>query len=797
MRLRICRNNDRIRLTLMGDSDRNQNPAAKHNRRAPDRALLAAIVDSSDDAIISKTLEGVITSWNAAAQRIFGYSPEEALGNPITMLIPPDRLDEETEILRRIRLGDRIEHFESIRLTKYGTQVPISLTVSAVRDDSGAIVGASKIARDITAQRQAEQALAASEAKYRRLIETLPAAVFQCDLDGRITTFNDAAVEIWGCEPVSTTGQWCGSVSLFRKDGAELPRDEYPAAICLLKHRSIPITEIVVKRPDGTRRTVLQHSDPIFDEDDVIVGVVSVMNDITDQKLAEAALRYSEEKFRNLADNMSQFAWMADENWWIYWYNRRWFDYTGTTLDDMQGWGWKEVHHPDHVDRVVASVKAAWKSGQPWEDVFPLRSAAGEYRWYLSRAEPIRDETGRVVRWFGTNTDITEQRETEAALQAAKDEAEAANQAKDQFLAILSHELRTPLTPVLMLASTIESDTSLPEQVRRDAAMIRDNVRLETKLIDDLLDLSRITAGKLALHPETVDLNESLLHVCEMCADQFREKSLRLHCNLDEQVGHVSADSARLHQVIWNVLKNAAKFTPEFGEIFVSTAKLSNGHYRVVVRDNGAGIEAESLSRIFDAFEQGSDQTAQQFGGLGLGLAISKALVELHGGSICASSPGVDQGATFTIDLPAVQPAIKAHPEVTPSPAVDSERPIRLLLVEDHAGTSGTLQRILRAQGYAVNAVATKAAALEYAAEHEFDVMISDIGLPDGTGYEILAALRRTRPIRAIAISGYGMAEDIRRSREAGFTEHLIKPLDTSQLDVAIRQVVSAPPFAE
>lgn len=781
----------------MGDSDRNQNSAANRNRRAPDRALLAAIVDSSDDAIISKTLEGIITSWNAAAQRIFGYSPEEALGKPITMLIPPDRLGEETEIIRRIRLGDRIEHFETIRLTKSGMQVPISLTVSAVRDDSGAIIGASKVARDITAQRQAEQALAASEAKYRRLVETLPAAVFQCDPDGRITTFNNAAVEIWGREPVSTNGQWCGSVSLFRKDGTEFPRDEYPAAICLLKHRSIPITEIVVKRPDDTRRTVLQHSDPIYDEDDKIVGVVSVMNDITDQKLAEAALRYSEEKFRNLADNMSQFAWMADENWWIYWYNRRWFEYTGTTLDDMKGWGWKEVHHPDHVDRVVASVKAAWKSGQPWEDVFPLRSATGEYRWYLSRAEPIRDETGRVIRWFGTNTDITKQRETEAALQAAKEEAEAANQAKDQFLAILSHELRTPLTPVLMLASTISSDTSLPEQVRRDAAMIRDNVRLETKLIDDLLDLSRITAGKLALHPETVDLNESLLHVCEMCSEQLREKSLRLHCNLDERVGHVSADSARLHQVIWNVLKNAAKFTPEHGEIFVSTARLPNGHFRVVVRDSGAGIDAQSLSRIFDAFEQGSDQTAQQFGGLGLGLAISKALVELHGGSIWASSPGVNQGATFAIELPAVQPAIKAHPEAPPSPAVNSGRPIRLLLVEDHAGTSGTLQRVLRAQGYRVSAVATKAEALEYAAENEFDVMISDIGLPDGTGYDLVTALKRIRPIRAIAISGYGMAEDIRRSHEAGFYEHLIKPLDMSQLDVTIRQVLGAPPSAE
>ncbi|MCB9854480.1 MAG: PAS domain S-box protein [Phycisphaerales bacterium] len=912
---------------MMDDPAQARRPAVDRDdrdaSRAPDRALLAAIVDSSDDAIVSKTLEGVITSWNRGAHRIFGYSKEEALGRPITMLIPPDRLREEAEIIRRIRIGERIDHFETVRLTKDGREVPISLTISAVRDDSGRIVGASKVARDITKQLQAEQALAASEARHRQLIDTLPAAVYQCGLDGRITIFNDAAVEIWGRVPEPTTDRWCGSYCMFRPDGSGVARDECPAAICLRERRSIRGSEIVIERPDGTRRTVLEHPEPILDEHGAIVGVVNVMNDITERKEAEAAmretdrrttaileglpqliwtctpegscdfvskqwtaytgiaaehqlgagwlevvhpddrdrvvtawekavasanheddpnyqvefriqgsdglyqwfsvsaeplrdlsgniikwvgsntniqdirdaeaaLRYSEEKFRNLADNMSQFAWMADENWWIYWYNRRWFEYTGTSIEEMQGWGWKDVHHPDHVDRVVASVKHAWKTGKPWEDVFPLRSASGQYRWFLSRAEPIRDATGRVVRWFGTNTDITEQREAEAALQMAKEEAEAANQAKDRFLAILSHELRTPLTPVLMLASAIESDSSLPEQVRRDAAMIRDNVRLETKLIDDLLDLSRITAGKLVLQPEIVDLNESLLHVCEMCSDQFREKSLKLHCELDEGVKQISADSARLHQVFWNVLKNAAKFTPDQGEIFISTVSLTDGRYRVVIRDTGAGIETGNLKRIFEAFEQGDDFTAQRFGGLGLGLAISKALVELHNGTICASSPGVDQGATFTIELPADHGDRTADPAVSPFPAAGLDRPIRLLLVEDHAGTSGTLQRILRSHGYRVAAVATKAAALEYAAANEFDVVISDIGLPDGTGYDLVSELKQSRPIRAIAITGYGMAEDIRRSLEAGFAEHLIKPLDISQLDVAIRRVANA-----
>lgn len=899
-------------------------PAAIPDRQADtERALLAAIVDSSDDAIISKSLDGTITSWNAGAERMFGYTAFEAIGRHITMLIPPDRLDEETEILSRIRRGDHIDHFETMRVAKDQRLLAISLTVSALRDGQGTIVGASKVARNITPQREAEQALTEIETRYRQLVNVLPAAVYQCDREGRITLFNDAAVQIWGRLPALEVDRWCGSERMLRPDGSRLPHEQCPMAICLSERRPVRDMEIVIERPDGTQRHLLPYVEPIHDAAGEFVGAVDVMIDITDRKSAEAllrdkdrqtiaileglpqliwtcdpdgkceflsrqwavytgmsvdhllgdswldtvhpddrarvrdewmscvksaqlrddvyyqieyriqgsdglyrwfsasasplrnfdgevlkwigsntdiqdirdaeaALRYSEEKFRNLADNMSQFAWMADENWWIYWYNRRWFEFTGTTLADMQGWGWTKVHHPDHVDRVIASVKESWRSGSPWECVFPLRSKSGEYRWFLSRAEPIRDASGRVVRWFGTNTDITKQREIEADLKAAKEQAEAASQAKDRFLAILSHELRTPLTPVLMLASSLEADASLPAEVRRDAAMIRDNVRLETRLIDDLLDLSRITAGKLSLHPEPVDLNEAILNVCEMCGEQFREKSIRLHCELDEAVGVVTADPSRLHQVFWNVLKNAAKFTPEGGDIFISTSAVKDGRYRVRIRDTGCGIESDQLSLIFDAFEQGEGKSARQFGGLGLGLAISKALVEFHHGSILAHSEGPGTGAEFTIELPSEHAVRDIAPLNVPLQTVGARRPLRLLVVEDHAGTATTLKRVLSSLGYVVSLADSKAAAGDHAAQFEFDVLISDIGLLDGTGYELIAELKQSREFRAIAISGYGMEEDIRRSLAAGFDKHLVKPLDITQLDEAIRTV--APP---
>jgi CheY-like chemotaxis protein len=374
-------------------------------------------------------------------------------------------------------------------------------------------------------------------------------------------------------------------------------------------------------------------------------------------------------------------------------------------------------------------------------------------------------------------------------LQEAKDTAEAASAAKDRFLAVLSHELRTPLTPVLMTVASLEADESLPAVAREDMAMIRRNVELETKLIDDLLDLSRITSGKLRLRLQPVDLNDAVRQVCGICKSQVQEKGIRLTCDLEAPVGIVSADPARLQQVLWNVVKNAAKFTPQGGEIHVSTRATDTRRF-VEVRDSGIGISPEMLPRIFDAFEQGEGIT-RQFGGLGLGLAISKALVELHGGSISVHSDGHGKGATFVVEIPARREAEEAIPMRPPqeSGAKDAGN-LRLLVVEDHADTARTLSRILRAAGFSVIAADNVENALKLAATAEFDLMLSDIGLPDGTGYDLLREVRKHRPVQAIAMSGFGMEEDLRKSREAGFAEHLVKPVNIPELIEAIRRIV-------
>jgi CheY-like chemotaxis protein len=320
--------------------------------------------------------------------------------------------------------------------------------------------------------------------------------------------------------------------------------------------------------------------------------------------------------------------------------------------------------------------------------------------------------------------------------------------------------------------------------------MIRRNIELETRLIDDLLDLSRITSGKLSLRLEVVDLNESMEHVCEICRPQILEKGLHLHKDLDSRAGPVRVDSSRLQQVFWNVLKNAAKFTPEGGDIHVSTRRVKAGVVEVVVKDTGAGIPADNLPKIFNAFEQGDAGVTRQFGGLGLGLAISKALVELHGGTIRVESDGAGKGSVFTIELPAIEEPL---PE-KPNPAAESKRPspgsLKLLVVEDHADTANMLALLLRATGHRVETATTVADALHLAASHRFDLLISDVGLPDGTGYELMKILQSTRALRGIAMSGFGSDEDMRKSYAAGFSDHLVKPVNFAVLEHTIRRVM-------
>jgi HAMP domain-containing protein/signal transduction histidine kinase/CheY-like chemotaxis protein len=364
------------------------------------------------------------------------------------------------------------------------------------------------------------------------------------------------------------------------------------------------------------------------------------------------------------------------------------------------------------------------------------------------------------------------------------------NLAKDQFLAMLSHELRTPLTPVLASAMALESEQGLPENIHESLQMIRRNVELEARLIDDLLDLTRISRGKVQLNFEVVDAHILLQNALEICQADIDRKHLALRLDLTAQKFHLRADPARLQQIFWNLINNAVKFTSNDGQISISSTNDTFGQLRVEIADTGVGIEPEALPKIFDAFEQGG---STQLGGLGLGLAISKALVETHKGTITAESAGRNKGARFTLIFPTCE-KVDVQTAPTASPQLPLRQTMRILLVEDHEDTKRSLTNLLRRRGYQVESAGDLQSALDLSTKEEFDVLISDLGLPDGSGIDLMRALNSQRPVFGIALTGFGMEDDIRKSYEVGFKHHLVKPIDLNKLDSFIQESAAALP---
>ena len=646
-----------------------------------------------------------------------------------------------------------------------------------------------EVAENLNAQQRVEitarEKIALDLAEKARLLDLTDDAIIVRDVKGRITYWNHGAEVLYGWPSEKALG----------KDSHTLLHTEFPSPMTLEQiigelHRNGRWTgELVHTTRDGRRITVLVRKSLDRDSDGNPSAVLQTLTDISERKRVEAALLASEERFRMMANAMPQLAWMARPDGHIFWYNQRWYDYTGMAPEEMEGWGWQSVHEAVELPKVLDRWKASIATGVPFEMTFPLRGADGSFRPFLTRVIPLKDATGRVMQWFGTNTDVSELIRTEEALREAKEAAEAANRSKDRFLAVLSHELRTPLTPVLMAVAALEHDPELRRDVREDMVMIKRNIEMEVKFIDDLLDVSRIASGKVPLKIEPLDLNNAVLDACATCRSQLRGQNVRLELELSEDLGIIAADPVRLQQVLSNVLRNAIKFTPEQGTIRVTSTRLGPARCEVRVRDSGMGIPPEVLPHIFDAFEQGDARVTRQFGGLGLGLTIAKALVELHGGAIRAESAGSGQGATFIIELPGEHPAVAAAaPPTEPEGGVPAQ--LRLLIVEDHDDTARALSRLLGKAGFVVSVAGDVASTLALAGRKPFDLVISDLGLPDGSGYDMMAALQKVQPLPGIAMSGYGMDEDVLRSWEAGFREHLVKPIEVPKLIAAIRRVM-------
>lgn len=448
--------------------------------------------------------------------------------------------------------------------------------------------------------------------------------------------------------------------------------------------------------------------------------------------------------------------------------------------------------HPDDRHIVHETVQRVRQPGSTGRFDIEYRTVGiqdGKERWVAERGRAVLDPSGEVTRFIGTMLDISDSKNAEILLQRAKSEAEEANQAKDQFLAMVSHELRTPLTPVLMTIASLRRDPNLTDDLRRDLEVLQRNVELEALLIDDLLDLTRIAHGKLELHHDAVDVHSTLDHALSISAADLYGKNIAVTRRFEAREHHCWADPARLQQVFWNLVKNAAKFTPEGGRLDLYTRNNDAHQIVIEITDNGIGIDPELMPKIFDAFEQGGRVVTSKYGGVGLGLAISKRVVDLHHGSITARSGGPGRGATFAVTLNAMETSLLEGPVLflESEPAVASH--VQILFVEDHKDTARVLGRILKNAGFNVSHADSLAKARDLAAGRRFDLVISDVGLPDGSGLDLMRHLRETQGLSGIALSGFGSDDDVAASTAAGFAEHVTKPVDWERLRGAIERL--------
>ncbi len=898
-------------------------------RRSEER--VKAVLESISDGFILLDRDWNIIYMNAAAERINGTRREDMLGKNHWEIYPA-------------AVGTHL-HREFLRAAAQGIRINFEnyyepwdrwfeLEVAPGPDGETAVYY-----RDITERKQTDNALRQSEARNRAVIETALDCILGMDLDGCITEFNPAAERTFGYKKEEVMGHELAAtiVPPELRDGHRQGMRRYLAGgeKRVLDRR----LELQAIRKGGERfdceLTVTRNpGEP--------ASFTGFLRDVTEAKRAAVAIQASEERFRLLAETIPNLAWMARPDGHIFWYNRRWYDYTGTTPEQMEGWGWQEVHHPEELPKVVARWQESIDSGSPFNMVFPLKGADGVFRPFLTLVNPFRDPSGEIVFWFGTNTDITEQKETEdrlARLAASErhrsgllgqvadasrsinavlsldsiirvlaeearriigaraavasyipqgsdgtagravslgvesagnrarlhendslsgevsrtnrpvrmrrtspgedscgwigiplighgghnlgvlelsdkdtgdftDEDEAIlvqlaatasvglenarlygslreqDQRKDEFIATLAHELRNPLAP-LRTGLEILKISGDGDQKARD--MMERQLGHMVRLVDDLMDVSRVSRGQMELKPELTTVRTVLQTAIEACSPLMASSKHELSVSLPERPLYILADPTRLSQMLGNLLNNAAKYTPQGGRIEFS-AVSDDKDVILRVTDSGVGIPTEMLAKVFDLFIQVGSSLERSQGGLGIGLSLVKRLAEMHGGRVAAESAGPGLGSTFTITLPLAAEGT-GEAEVSAAARESPAESRRILVVDDNVDGAESLAMLLQLTGHETrivhNGPDTLAAALEFGP----DLVFLDIGLPGMNGYEVARCLRGnpgTEKAMLVALTGWGSDEDRRRAHEAGFDAHLAKPVDPS----AVREIV-------
>ena len=740
-----------------------------------------------------------------------------------------------------------------------GSRLTVLAHASPIHDEAGKLLGAVNMLVDISERKRAEAALLESEERFRRLLEALPVGAYTCDAEGLITYFNPRAVEAWGRAPKlnDPVERFCGSFRLCSTDGTPISHDQCWMALAIKEDKVYEGREVVIERPDGSRLTALAHVNPIHNAAGELLGAVNLVVDITDRKQAEAAMA----QIASIVESSDDAIISKDLNGIIVSWNRGAEKLFGYTAAEVIGKPVVMLIPPDRVDEESQIIERIRRGGQIDHYETVRRCKEGREIDVSLTVSPIRDKTGKVIGASKIARDITERKRIEIEREIlllkeseARAEAEAANRSKDEILAIVSHELRSPLNAILGYNRMLREKPPDEAQLKQSSDIIERNARTQLQLIEDLLDTARIASGKLRLEMRKLDINLALadaLDIVRLAAEtkgvrlRIADRGLRIDSHSQSVSGRsttanpqsairdpqsvieepviVLGDAARLQQIVWNLLSNAIKFTPAGGLVELR-AERDKEHIRIIVSDTGKGIQPEFLPRIFDRFRQADSSSSQRFGGLGLGLALVKHLVELHGGKVEVSSGGAGCGATFTVTLPlatqtelvhAEPPALAASAALSAG-AIGETRAnggtalhakmtiagVRVLVVDDQEEARVSLADFLNRCGAVVMAVSSGAEALDILSNWRNgarpDIMLCDIAMPGEDGYTTLRRLRAleeargvaaSQQIPAVALTGLTGNEERLRALSTGFQAYIAKPADPVELTLVISNI--------
>jgi PAS domain S-box-containing protein len=733
------------------------------------------LVEQVPQGAATLTADGAIIYCNRRFAELLRRPLYSLLGKPIGGFVAPDGRPIIEALLRD---GQAAEVQGEIVLQQAdGTPVPVYLGVSALQEGA---LGLCLMVTDLTEQRhyqalqRTQAALRESERRFREMIDALPVAIYTTDAQGRLTHFNPAAVELSGRVPELGADSWCVSWKLYRPDGTPLPHDESAMAIALKEGRAVRGTETIAERPDGKRVWLMPYPTPLRDAEGRVVGAINMLLDMTERKHGEQAAAL----LSAIVDSSEDAIISKDLNGIITSWNE--------SAERLFGYGAQEAIGqpitmliPADRRHEEAEILDRLKRGERVDHFDTIRIRKDRSPLPISLTiSPIRERGGRIVGASKIARDITSRKEIEASLKEA-------DRRKDEFLATLAHELRNPLAPIRNAVQILKAKGPPDPELQWGREVIDRQVQVMARLLEDLLDVSRISRNRLELRKERVELVTVVEAALETSRPVIEAGGHALSVTLPPEPIHLEADPLRLAQVLANLLNNAAKYTEEGGRIRLS-AERQGSDVIVSVKDNGIGIIAEMLPRIFDIFAQSPRALLRSPGGLGIGLSLVKGLVELHGGNIEARSGGADRGSEFVVRLPVavatlLPAAAPPKEDGEPKPATKC----RILIVDDNQDSADSLAMLLKIKGYEVGTAYDGEQAVEAAGTLRPDVVLLDIGMPKLNGYDACWRIRQQpwgQGMFLIALTGWGQEEDRRRTEEAGFNQHMVKPVDPAAL---------------